>query len=324
MRLTLGAIGEGWPLTAQVDADTGASMTRFWNLIRGVAVWIGQLIVDALRVLVGAVFVAALLALLLAVPAGAVYWFLQVTNGGKIDAGAAFIGLGYIAGAAAIVALAALWAVRMYAVVADETTRRRLMDRIPATRFGTLRVGNLFSPSFSSDHRIVLAQLRYGSLLVIGGASLAVIFGLTFNDDKGVALAIGTAVVGAGAALLPAGAAATASNRILQTLPDRSSGQPSVATGELVGAARKDGATVQAAVRPAGRALTIYAEYGPPGNERENRTPAATVDAQRELMTTNIDITGLKPKVSYTYRVVVQDAQGNSWRGDDRQFTTPE
>jgi hypothetical protein len=56
------------------------------------------------------------------------------------------------------------------------------------------------------DRLIIFAQLVFGALLVGFGSLLAVIF----PDTK----EIGTLVIGAGAALLPGGAAASASSRI--------------------------------------------------------------------------------------------------------------
>jgi hypothetical protein len=56
------------------------------------------------------------------------------------------------------------------------------------------------------DRLIIFAQLVFGALLVGVGAFFAVIF----PDTKEV----GTLVIGAGAAMLPTGAAAAASSRI--------------------------------------------------------------------------------------------------------------
>jgi len=68
----------------------------------------------------------------------------------------------------------------------------------------------------AADRMIVLSQLWMGVGLIVFGAGIAVLFGVVFSDrdiDK-VALSIGTAVIGTGAALLPAGASASASGRI--------------------------------------------------------------------------------------------------------------
>ncbi len=72
----------------------------------------------------------------------------------------------------------------------------------------------------SQDRSIVRWQLGLGAFLVLAGATLGVVVHEIGPDsDADVGLSIATAVIGVGAALLPAGAAATASNRILASLP---------------------------------------------------------------------------------------------------------
>lgn len=65
-----------------------------------------------------------------------------------------------------------------------------------------------------SDRQIILIQLLLGAVLVLLGALGALIFGVVLEDEDNIAVAIGTAVIGTGAALLPAGAAARAGSRI--------------------------------------------------------------------------------------------------------------
>jgi hypothetical protein len=62
------------------------------------------------------------------------------------------------------------------------------------------------------DRWLIFAQLFSGVALVVFGALLAALTKAATHD-------IGTAVIGVGAALIPAGAAASASARINQTLP---------------------------------------------------------------------------------------------------------
>jgi hypothetical protein len=62
------------------------------------------------------------------------------------------------------------------------------------------------------DRLLIFAQLLFGAALVVFGALLAALTKQATHD-------IGTAVIGVGAALIPAGAAASASARINQTLP---------------------------------------------------------------------------------------------------------
>src|SRR3954452_5771211 len=75
----------------------------------------------------------------------------------------------------------------------------------------------------TTDHTIVKLQLWLGFWLVVLGGAGAIVFGVLLSDRdiEGVALAIGTAVIGVGAALLPPGAAGSASARILSPLPNR-------------------------------------------------------------------------------------------------------
>jgi hypothetical protein len=78
-------------------------------------------------------------------------------------------------------------------------------------------------PDGSADHLIIVSQLWLGGLLVVLGATLGLIFGVLLgaNDTNKIALSIGTAVIGVGAALLPAGAAASASARLRVNAQDR-------------------------------------------------------------------------------------------------------
>jgi hypothetical protein len=68
------------------------------------------------------------------------------------------------------------------------------------------------------DRWLILAQLLLGVGLVVFGALLAALTRAATHD-------IGTAVIGVGAALIPAGVAASASARIGQTLPKAEAGE---------------------------------------------------------------------------------------------------
>src|ERR1700722_6944170 len=91
----------------------------------------------------------------------------------------------------------------------------------------------------TADRTIVAVQLLLGFLLVVFGACLVAFAGL--SEKSGVAIA----VIGVGAAVLPSGAAASASARILQGLPSSATPELSnlqldsseVAPGGLVAAA---------------------------------------------------------------------------------------
>ena len=93
------------------------------------------------------------------------------------------------------------WAIRAINVSIRKSVRSRAGDE---------------DASRAADRMIVVSQLWMGVGLIVFGAIIAVLFGVVFSDrdiDK-VALSIGTAVIGTGAALLPAGASASASGRI--------------------------------------------------------------------------------------------------------------
>jgi plastocyanin len=92
----------------------------------------------------------------------------------------------------------------------------------------------------TGDRAIVVIQLLVGFLLVVFGACLVAFANL--SDKSGVAVA----VIGVGAAVLPSGAAASASARILQGLP--SSPTPELLDLQLDSSEVARGNTVAAAV----------------------------------------------------------------------------
>jgi len=92
----------------------------------------------------------------------------------------------------------------------------------------------------TADRTIVAVQLLLGFLLVVFGACLVAFAGL--SDKSSVAIA----VIGVGAAVLPSGAAASASARILQGLP--SSATPELSNLQLDSSEVAPGGLVAAAV----------------------------------------------------------------------------
>jgi hypothetical protein len=126
----------------------------------------------------------------------AVVWFVVVAaSDGSIDAGQAFIGLGY-AGGVVLIVLLVLVALQF---LNGGAVRRARADA---------------SASEAAEHLIIKTQIWVGAGLIGLGAILGVVFGVVLTDDDKVALAIGTAVIGAGAALMPPGAAAGAAARV--------------------------------------------------------------------------------------------------------------
>lgn len=132
-----------------------------------------------------------------------------------------------------------------------------------------------------SDRGIVIRQMYIGAALVGFGAVLVGIYAVAFKlagvdltvptGSSGggagltilgtVAVSTATAVIGAGAALLPSGAAATASYRILQSLPSSGPQLPDVVTGS---SQDKGGgiATLTGTVNPHGQTVAYFFRYG--------------------------------------------------------------
>jgi hypothetical protein len=75
------------------------------------------------------------------------------------------------------------------------------------------------------ERGLIRSQMRLGAGLIALGALSIPLFqvsGVLEGQAATAAFAVATAVIGAGAAMLPTGAAAGASARILRSLPDRS------------------------------------------------------------------------------------------------------
>jgi heme A synthase len=119
-----------------------------------------------------------------------------VAAGETLEAGDAFVGLGYITAVVLVVLLIAL------------ATRLLTEDWKPGVREPSAAKG-----AEESEQSLIRDQLRVGALLIAFGALVAVVAGIVVSGEE-VAVAIGTAVIGAGAALLPPGAAAGAAERL--------------------------------------------------------------------------------------------------------------
>jgi hypothetical protein len=77
------------------------------------------------------------------------------------------------------------------------------------------------------DRGLIRSQMRLGTGLIAFGALSIPLFqvsGVLDGQAATAAFAVATAVIGAGAAMLPTGAAAGASARILRSLPDQDGG----------------------------------------------------------------------------------------------------
>jgi hypothetical protein len=88
------------------------------------------------------------------------------------------------------------------------------------------------------DRRLIRWQMLLGSGLITLGALFIPLFqvtGVLDGQAATAAYAVATGVIGAGAAMLPTGAAAGASARILRSLPDHgevADGQPGSRNGQ--------------------------------------------------------------------------------------------
>ena len=146
-----------------------------------------------------------------------IWWFVEVvTDDRTLSARDAFVGLAYFAGVVLIVLV--VWA---------------------AIRFLTGVGGRRVPPGspLDGDRYIVVTQMRYGVALIAFGATIGIIFGLAFPDDKGIALSLGTAALGAGAAMLPGGASASATARMNKRQEAKDDEAAARATTETVRAA---------------------------------------------------------------------------------------
>lgn len=89
------------------------------------------------------------------------------------------------------------------------------------------------------DRGLIRWQMMLGSgLIAFGGLSIPLfqLSGVLDGQTATAAFAVATGVIGAGAAMLPTGAAAGASARILRSLPDQddaADGQPGARNGQV-------------------------------------------------------------------------------------------
>lgn len=236
---------------------------------------------------------------------GAVAWFIAIVWGDQtISAADAFVGLGYLAGVLLVALLAMLgWQLLGLIRGGEWRWRRREND---------------------SEHSIIRAQMAWGSMLVIVGAVVGLIC-LCFVDPSeevaGPVLALATAVISAGAVLLPAGAAGSASSRLQQQAAAETS-LPVVGPPVVV---RKSGTTAELSgtVAPNRAPVTAYFEFQelPEADDVEptaaiaklKETPiAATVPAQ----TIKDELTDLKREIRYHVRVVAKRADGTAVESD--------
>jgi hypothetical protein len=214
--------------------------------------------------------VGVVLALAVAAFVGfSVWWFVQVVNDNQqLSAGDAFLGLAYFAGVVLVVLL--VWVTVRYLT-------------------GMSRAGRSAKPThLDQDRYLIVTQLRLGVLLIVFGAGIGIIFGLTFDDKKGVALALGTAAIGAGAAMLPGGASAQASNRI---------GKQMDTDADAAAAAGGEGSSAEAGATPEGGYDQDALVEHPDHPENDLDAGSAEVEGEPELVGSDEAVDGEGPPV---------------------------
>jgi hypothetical protein len=170
------------------------------------------------------------------------------------------------------------------------------------------------------DQKIVKLQLWLGFALIVIGGLIGAVFGVWMSDRDidGIGLAMGTAVIGAGAVLLPGGAASAASSRILASLPDRSDPSQAVEVKTLdpdpAYSAVPDRAHLRGALTsPAG--ATCWFDHGASETTLGNETGEQTVAAGASVITT-ADATGPDArKEDRYYRLVAKLPSGEKVPG---------
>lgn len=174
----------------------------------------------------------------------------------------------------------------------------------------------------ADDRKIVRYQLWFGTFLVVFGASLLLLFkwsnllavGAAGNDSlNAIGSGASTAVIGVGAALLPGGAAASASSRILAGLPTRSS-SPSIgaATGD---AANRTVSSVVMTTAPGGRALLSYGQNPAAFDKQASLSLASAASPQR------LDFVGLNVAANDKYQLLIIQSDGQTVESPVSQFS---
>jgi hypothetical protein len=219
----------------------------------------------------------------------------RALKGDSID-GSDFATLGYVAAVLAL-ALVAVWLL-VGRLEREATGRSSLGDAIQGANIA------------ANDRVIILSQLWVGAALITVGAAAGIFVVLLGGGDDEFGLAIATAVIGAGAALLPPGAASSASTRILETLP-----RQRLESGATV---RTNQANLAGAVVPA-EGTTVAAAFFLLNKPGEPPTQIAVDNPLAPAATASL----LDAATDYEYRLVVVLGSGEVVAGDTVPFKTP-
>jgi hypothetical protein len=246
--------------------------------------------------------IAAIVALAFGIAAA--WWFIAAAGGnGELKIGNAFAGLGYLSGAllVATLVLALGWLASAW----------RSREPGPPRRRGPRRGGG-------DDRGIVRAQLAWGAGLVIVGAIVGLIclcFVHPGDTAQGPVLALATATIGAGATLLPAGAASAASARMTQA-GNGTALDPVVVTTVVT---HED---FKGTVVPNRTASTAYFEYqdapvtGKPDAAIAKTGPNENVAADVAVREVAFKPTALDSAKDYRVRLVAETAAGKRIEGN--------
>lgn len=242
----------------------------------------------------------------------AVWWFVQTAKSdGTLAIGNAFAGLGYFAATLGVALLVLLIGLGVAALRSNgwhwSSRGRRPTD----------------------DRAIVRVQLAWGAILVIVGAIIGVIC-LCFihprDEVAGPVLALATAVIGAGATLLPAGAAGSASARMAQGVSDNGNLPVAVTTSVSPDPA---GTKVTGIVAPNRAQVNAYFEYqdapeeGKPEAPIAKTTPPEAIAADVPSQEVTQVLKTLDGGKAYRVRVVAETPANKRGEGSWLEFTTP-
>ena len=227
----------------------------------------------------------------------------RALKGDSID-GSDFATLGYVAAVLAL-ALVAVWLL-VGRLEREATGRSSLGDAIQGANIA------------ANDRVIILSQLWVGAALITVGAAAGIFVVLLGGGDDEFGLAIATAVIGAGAALLPPGAASSASTRILETLPRQRLESGATVRTNTPTEVTATQATLAGAVVPAegSTVATAFFLLNKPG---EPPTQIAVDNPLAPAATASL----LDAATDYEYRLVVVLGSGEVVAGDTVPFKTP-
>ena len=194
------------------------------------------------------------------------------------------------------------------------------------SRWGFTRTSNVPPKSRDVHERnLIYLQYWFGGGLIVFGAMLFVVYHwagiFSTSDTSSTPQTLGyvaTAIIGAGVAVLPVGAAGAASARILQGAPG-SVRAPIATTGAaspLSAAANPKGFTVEGKVNPSGQATRYFFEYGTDVSYGETTTISDLGASSGDQAVTAELPAPVVAGTPYHYRLVAYNTNGTSTGAD--------